>query len=113
MDDMIFGLAHFMDEHGFKKIDDFVGLALAGIISAEDLNRDFQLLPDFNMDRCIGCGRCYISCYDAAHQAIFWDDIKRRPQYNKETCVGCHLCLNVCPVQAISPGSIRQKHLRI
>ena len=113
VEDMISGLTYFMDDHGFKKIDDFVGLALTGIVSAEDLNRDFHILPDFNIDRCIGCGRCYISCYDAAHQAISWDDIKRRPQFNKELCVGCHLCLNVCPVQAIAPGSIRQKEGRI
>ena len=25
---------------------------------------------------CVGCGRCYVSCYDAAHQAIDWNEEK-------------------------------------
>ena len=109
VEDMISGVSHFMDEHGFDKIDDFIGLALANIIPAEDLNRNFQVLPDFNADRCIGCGRCYISCRDAAHQAIGWDDTTRRPQPHKDNCVGCHLCINVCPMRAVTPGAIRCK----
>ena len=112
VEDMISGLSYFMDEYGFKKIDDFSGLALTNIISAKDLNRDFQQLPDFDNKKCIGCGRCYISCSDAAHQAITWDEVKRRPDLIKENCVGCHLCLNICPVQAITPGVIRWKEGR-
>ncbi|XPE53411.1 4Fe-4S binding protein [Shigella flexneri] len=23
-----------------------------------------------NLDKCVGCGRCYISCYDGGHQAM-------------------------------------------
>ena len=57
-------------------------------------------------------GRCYISCYDAAHQAIDWNAEKRRPELN-DNCVGCHLCLNVCPVQeCITPGEIKWKEGR-
>ena len=61
---------------------------------------------------CVGCGRCYVSCYDAAHQAIDWNEEKRRPELN-DNCVGCHLCLNVCPVQeCITPGEIKWKEGR-
>lgn len=112
VEDMISGVSHFMDEHGYNKLEDFIGLALPNIIPAEDLNRDFKLLPQFDDEKCIGCGRCYISCYDAAHQAIDWDEEKRRPKLN-DNCVGCHLCLNVCPVQGcITPGEIKWKEGR-
>ena len=73
----------------------------------EGLSRetDIEYIPV----KCIGCGRCYISCYDAAHQAIDWNEKKRRPELNAN-CVGCHLCLNVCPVQGcITPGEIKWK----
>lgn len=112
VEDMISGVSHFMDEHGYNKIEDFIGLALPNIIPAEELNRDFKVLPAFDDDKCIGCGRCYISCYDGAHQAIDWNEEKRRPELN-DNCVGCHLCLNVCPVQGcITPGEIKWKEDR-
>ncbi|MGI6730628.1 MAG: NAD-dependent dihydropyrimidine dehydrogenase subunit PreA [Anaerovoracaceae bacterium] len=112
VEDMISGISHFMDERGYEKLEDFLGIALGNIIPAEELNRDFKIYPDFDHDLCIGCGRCYISCYDAAHQAIDWDEKKRRPNLN-DNCVGCHLCLNVCPVQnCITPGEIKWKEGR-
>ena len=109
VEDMANGLMHFMDERGYNKLDDFIGCALPNIIPAEELNRDFKILPNFDEEKCIGCGRCYISCYDGAHQAIDWNEEKRRPELN-DNCVGCHLCLNVCPVQeCITPGEIKWK----
>ncbi len=112
VEDMCDGLMHFMDERGYNKLDDFIGKALPNIIPAEELNRDYKLLPHFDDDKCLGCGRCYISCYDAAHQAIDWDAEKRRPVLN-DNCVGCHLCMNVCPVaMCITPGEIKWKEGR-
>ena len=107
--DMISGLSYYMEEEGFNKVEDMVGLALPNIIPAEELQRNFKIIVDIDHDLCIGCGRCYISCFDAAHQAINWDFEKRRPSVNDE-CVGCHLCLNVCPVLGcITPGKILWK----
>lgn len=112
VEDMISGVSHFMDEHGYEKLDDFIGLALPNLVPAEELNRDFKVLPSFDENKCIGCGRCYISCYDAAHQAIDWNEEQRKPKLN-DNCVGCHLCLNVCPVQGcITPGEIKWKEGR-
>ena len=109
VEDMSNGLMHWMDERGYDKLDDFVGKALDNIIPAEDLNRDFKILPNFDDNKCVGCGRCYVSCFDAGHQAIDWNADKRRPELN-EKCVGCHLCLNVCPVSdCITPGDIKWK----
>ena len=112
VEDMISGMQFFLDERGYNSLDDFVGCALDNIIPAEELNRDYKLLPAFDDDKCIGCGRCYVSCYDGAHQAIDWNEDKRRPELN-DNCVGCHLCLNVCPVQGcITPGEIQYKEGR-
>ena len=112
VEDMISGLSYFMDERGYNSLDEFIGVALPNIIPAEELNRDYKVLPAFDDDKCVGCGRCYVSCYDAAHQAIDWNEEKRRPELN-DNCVGCHLCLNVCPVQGcITPGEIKWKEGR-
>ena len=104
--DMISGLSYYMEEEGYEKVEDMVGLALPNIIPAEELQRNFKIIVDIDHDLCIGCGRCYISCFDAAHQAINWDFENRRPSINDE-CVGCHLCINVCPVpDCIRPAKV-------
>ncbi len=106
VEDMISGVSHFMDERGIDKLEDLVGLALPNIVAAEDLDRDFKVIPKIDDEKCVGCGRCYVSCFDAAHQAIDWDSENRLPVIN-DNCVGCHLCLNVCPVHdCITPGEV-------
>lgn len=112
IEDLISGLSHYMDEYGFEKVEDMVGLALPNIVPAESLDRSFKIIPKIDYDKCVGCGRCYVSCFDAAHQAIDWDNENRKPSIN-DNCVGCHLCLNVCPVlDCILPGEIKFKEGR-
>ena len=106
VEDMISGLSHFMHDKKIDKLQDLVGLALPNIVPADGLDRDFKIIPAIDQDMCVGCGRCYVSCYDGAHQAIDWNEETRRPEIN-DKCVGCHLCLNVCPVQGcILPGKV-------
>ena len=60
---------------------------------------------------CIGCGRCYIACYDAGHQALGFDAEARKPVFLGSKCVGCHLCATVCPVNCISKAKrVAKKH---
>jgi dihydropyrimidine dehydrogenase (NAD+) subunit PreA len=107
VEDLISGISHFMDERGVNKLDELVGLALNNIVPAEELDRSFKIIPKIDEDKCVGCGRCYVSCFDGAHQAIVWDSETRKPRILEDHCVGCHLCLNVCPVyDCITPGKV-------
>lgn len=109
VEDFISGLSHYMEEKGFEHLQDMVGLALENIIPAEELDRGYIVYPEINKEKCVKCGRCYISCYDGGHQAIEWDKENREVSVNKEKCVGCHLCSNVCPVSCITKGEIKFK----
>lgn len=102
--DLISGLELYMEEKNIDKLEDLVGIALNNIVTADKLDRDFIIYPRFNEETCVGCGRCYISCYDAGHQAIRWHSDTRKVELITENCVGCHLCRNVCPVNSISYG---------
>ncbi|MCL6269402.1 NAD-dependent dihydropyrimidine dehydrogenase subunit PreA [Sansalvadorimonas sp. 2012CJ34-2] len=106
VEDMKNGLMHYMEEQGVDSLSDLVGLATDNIIPAEELDRDYIVYPHIDQEKCVKCGRCYISCYDGAHQAIEWNDAIRSPSCDKDKCVGCHLCGHVCPVGAISFGEI-------
>jgi len=109
IDDLISGLSYYMEEKGFNSLGELVGLALKNIVSAENLDRDYIVYPKFLKKSCVGCGRCYISCFDGGHQALQWDFENREPLLIKDKCVGCHLCLNVCPTNAITCGEKKYK----
>ena len=109
VEDMKNPLEHYMEEQGVDSLMDLMGVANANIIPAENLDRDYVVYPEFDTEKCIGCGRCYVSCYDGAHQAISWDEENRKPSCDHNKCVGCHLCALVCPVKAIGKGEIVMK----
>ena len=109
VEDLKNGLMHYMEEQGVDRLEDLVGLANASMVPAESLDRDYIVYPRLDEERCIGCGRCYISCYDGAHQALEWNEETRRPFCNTEKCVGCHLCVLICPVGALSKGDVVMK----
>jgi len=106
IDDLLLGLKIFMKEKNYKKVSDIVGLSKSNVINNDELEKDTIEFPKFNYEKCIGCGRCYISCKDGGHEAIMFNE-KRKPTLNGAKCVGCQLCRLVCPQSAIGISSKR------
>jgi dihydropyrimidine dehydrogenase (NAD+) subunit PreA len=70
VEDMIDGLSNWMDEKGFRTLDDFRGLSLPRITEWKHLDLNFKIVARIHEDQCIGCDLCYIACWDGAHQCI-------------------------------------------
>ena len=107
IDDLKAGLNYYLAEKGFQSVKELEGLGLDSVSESTDvLERDTILFPHFHHEKCIGCGRCVISCSDGGHQAITLSK-ERKPVLNGKKCVGCHLCILVCPEKAIGPSRRR------
>ncbi len=104
IEDMIDGMRLYLSAHGYKSVSALVGNALDHIIPAEELDRSTICFPRFDAGKCLGCGRCTLSCYDGGHQALKQNEKNGYPILDAKKCVGCHLCVTVCPVSAVSSG---------
>jgi dihydropyrimidine dehydrogenase (NAD+) subunit PreA len=108
IDDLKLGLQHYMKERGIVELKKLVGEELKNIVMPSELDRDTMVFPKIDREKCIGCGRCFISCQDGGHQAIsFGED--RKPRIIGQKCVGCHLCRLVCPTKAIGQANRMKK----
>ncbi|KPU45221.1 NAD-dependent dihydropyrimidine dehydrogenase subunit PreA [Oxobacter pfennigii] len=103
IDDLIEGMKFYLSTEGYRSISEIVGKALDNILPADKLERDSICYPKFDREKCVGCGRCFLSCYDGGHQAIKVDESSKKPVLQAKNCVGCLLCSLVCPIDAISP----------
>ena len=107
------GLANWMDDKGFKALDDFRGRALPTVTDWQHLNLRAVSKAVIDQDKCISCGRCHIACEDTSHQAITaTKNGKRHFEVKDADCVGCNLCVLVCPVpecislRTLAPGEV-------
>jgi len=97
--EMISGMSNWMDEKGYRSIDEFVGRAVPNVTDWQFLNLNYIAKAHINQDLCIKCGRCHIVCEDTSHQAIAAKkNGKRHFEVIDAECVGCNLCVSVCPV---------------
>jgi dihydropyrimidine dehydrogenase (NAD+) subunit PreA len=97
--EMTSGLERYMDDKGFKTINDMVGKALPNVKTWNELNLKHKVVAEINDEKCIECQLCYTACEDGAHQAIGLRKDTRIPYIIEENCVGCNLCSLVCPVE--------------
>jgi dihydropyrimidine dehydrogenase (NAD+) subunit PreA len=130
VEDMIDGLSNWMDEKGFRTLDDFRGLSLARVTEWKHLDLNYKIVARIHPELCIGCDLCYIACWDGAHQCIHLEGVRtpdqlmaesrarlaqtpavvavdtahtpaaRIPKVDEQECVGCNLCWLVCPVES-------------
>lgn len=107
------GLSNYMDEMGFKTLEDFRGRALATVTDWQYLNLNTISKAQIDQHSCIRCGRCHIACEDTSHQAITaLKDGVRHFEVRDDDCVGCNLCVTVCPVpecitlRTLAPGEV-------
>ena len=101
---LIDGLSNWMDEKGFETIEDFRGKTLKHVNDWGNLDLNYKIVANIDLDKCIHCGLCYIACEDGAHQSIKHTQSKGKDSslytIKEETCVGCNLCSLVCPVDS-------------
>ena len=96
-------------EKGIANVREIIGAALNTVSETTDvLERDTVLYPRFDREKCIGCGRCILSCEDGGHQALKAGK-GAKPVLDVRKCVGCHLCVLVCPEGAVRPAGKRRK----
>jgi dihydropyrimidine dehydrogenase (NAD+) subunit PreA len=100
--DIVGGIDRFLEERGYERPQDFVGLALRNL---RDTVSDLPSRPPFeisvNADTCIkNCHRCVDACLAGGHGAIL-----KEPEVaviDLTRCDGCGLCVGVCPKGAIT-----------
>lgn len=97
-------LSEFMGWHGFENVADFVGKGASSIKHFSELSKDFDVKFRIIQEKCNHCGNCYVSCRDAAYQAI--EKTEGKYWINPEKCTGCSLCYQVCPTEAIEPEKV-------
>ena len=102
IDDLKLGLQRYMAKRGVTHVSDLIGELLPTFVQPSDLDRDTIVYPKIDREKCVGCGRCEISCSDGGHQAIVFNRETRQPRFVGTKCVGCHLCRLVCPTGAIT-----------
>lgn len=101
VEDIAEGLSDWMDDRKFKRLRDAIGKSLKHTVPTDAFDLTKQGAAEFDLDRCIGCGQCYIVCQDAGGQNLGWDSEKRRPVPDQNHCLSCMVCGMVCPVEGL------------
>jgi len=100
IDDLIDGLAYFLEDTGREGPLELVGAALPHIVEHEDLPAEIPVRSSLLESLCVRCDLCHVACRDGGHAAIDIGD-ERLPIIDEDRCVGCGLCARVCQTHAL------------
>ncbi|QER45883.1 dihydropyrimidine dehydrogenase [Acidithiobacillus caldus] len=70
IEDLVDGLGLWMSDHDISTVSELVGKALPQVTDWNRLNLNAVYKARIDPERCVGCGRCFLSCEDTSHQAI-------------------------------------------
>ena len=79
VEDMIDGLSRWMDQKGYRTLEDFRGLTLAKVTEWKHLDLNYKIVARVDPAKCIGCDLCYVACWDGAHQCIHHEGSREPP----------------------------------
>lgn len=104
INDLNDGLSNWMDQKGYKRLEDFIGKAIPNVVNWNELDLNFKTIAHIEQKDCIQCGLCYAVCEDTSHQAVSLSKIAGAVKYDiiEKECVGCNLCALVCPATCIT-----------
>ena len=96
------GLCAYMDNKGFRTLDDMVGQSLPYIVDHSELDRNNHQICVIDRAVCLKCGSCATACQDAGFGALRQEGKGQAPTLDQTACRGCGLCRSVCPKDCIS-----------
>eukprot|EP01106_Pelomyxa_sp_JSP_P018524 TRINITY_DN85_c0_g2_i1.p1 TRINITY_DN85_c0_g2~~TRINITY_DN85_c0_g2_i1.p1 ORF type:complete len:214 (+),score=50.98 TRINITY_DN85_c0_g2_i1:178-819(+) len=79
-----------------------IGISVPFIKVVPDLELAAQVRAVIDQDRCLKCGKCYMTCNDTGYTAIVFDPVTHKTEVQQEDCMGCGLCQSVCPADCIT-----------
>jgi len=100
------GLDRFMERKGYQNLQDFQGCAVEDFRYLREWKREnpmsepTPIIPQFDEDKCDGCGVCVRICPCGALSFNKAEDTA--PHLNAEYCRGCGWCVGHCRANAIT-----------
>jgi dihydropyrimidine dehydrogenase (NAD+) subunit PreA len=101
VEDMIDGLSTWMDEKGYRTLEDFRGRSLPRMKEWKHLDLNYKIVARIDPTKCIGCDLCYIACWDGAHQCIHHDGSRESPTVRE---AASRASIAVTPIAKLDAG---------
>ena len=102
------GLTQYMDQMGFKSVNEIVGELYKNVTSFDRLLKESKSEKvAINEATCTGCNICVVACDDAGYDALLLKEIpdavrtkgaRKVAELIYDNCTGCNLCVALCPV---------------
>src|SRR5437867_352055 len=127
VEDLIEGPSNYPDGKGMKSVRELHRQAIPAFVEWGDLDLNYKIVAEVDVEKCIGCNLCYVACRDSAVNCIHNVDEPLKVGHVAPTrdqaiaaapvrethivwvdeteCIGCNLCVSACPV----PGCITMK----